>query len=415
MAFEKPLKVFLSYAHRDAEDDPKLFQEFIDQLKSLVQDGLITRWDDRQITAGLSWDREIKEKLRSCDLFLALTSSAFNASDYIEGIEMRTAMERHEAGLCRIVPVMWRDWRPPKTFDALQFPNRNSPVADAEKKDAALRALAGHIELIVKEMTEGRWRPRQTALSPIPPSLAYICDWDVPIQKLRALRQAAGPERRPCVLVLVSTMNDCADEFLRRTHRAELPVELDFEAPVHDMRPLDWPQSPDLASGSLHRSLEAQAEWKIERKLREGLTPVKTVTVGWGPAKEAVLARMLLEWSEDAWVLPPNRCLLLIVSIMVSNWSLGARRKAKIEKRIESLAERRPKIPIKVITLPKIERDHALTWPDKPAVVAFRGNDAQPMTDSIRRLYRWRRRLAMKRLAPKLLTILQRSRQGAIA
>src|SRR5216683_2671990 len=100
MGFEKPLRVFLSYSHRD---DPELFREFRYHLTSLEDDKVIKVWsDDRDISAGLNWDQEIKKELSECAVFLALTSASFNASGYIRGVEMRTAWERHEAGQCRI-------------------------------------------------------------------------------------------------------------------------------------------------------------------------------------------------------------------------------------------------------------------------------------------------------------------------
>src|SRR5437016_5475997 len=98
MEFKPPLKVFLSYSHRD---DPNLFGEFRNHLTALEDDGLVKVWTDREITAGLDWDSEIKTGLNECALFIALTSASFNASGYIRGIEMQTAWTRHNTGECR--------------------------------------------------------------------------------------------------------------------------------------------------------------------------------------------------------------------------------------------------------------------------------------------------------------------------
>jgi hypothetical protein len=411
MEFEKPLKVFLSYSHRD---DPELFLEFRNHLTSLEDDGIIKVWSDRDdITAGLNWDQEIKKSRHECDLFLALTSASFNASGYIRGVEMRTALERNEAGRCRIIPIMWRDWRPPETLAALQFlPSRDRPVASSKDKDAVLRTLTAKIELVVKEMTKKQWKPRRPTLSAIPSELAYLCNWTGPILQLNGLRAVPGFVRRPAVLVLICTLNDCADEFLKRTYRADLPLALDLaSAPVHDMRPLDWPPIPDVASGFLHRCLDARPEWEIERKLREGLTAIRTVTLGWDDAKEAVLEHTLREWSEPAWILPGNRCLLLVISVINSHWLLSAQRNGSIRKRLEGLAKRHLAIATTIVTLPKIEREHALNWPVLPEVRVYHRDREESLTDHIRRLYRWRRTVAMKRLAPKLLRILQQHRQ----
>src|SRR5258708_5336963 len=132
MAFVKPLKVFLSYSHGD---NPKLFREFRNQLTSLEDDHVIKVWTDREITAGQYWDREIKTGLNECDLFIALTSSSFNASGYIRGIEMQKAWERYTGGQCRIIPIMWSKWRPTEQFSALQFlPGLDHDVASAKNR-----------------------------------------------------------------------------------------------------------------------------------------------------------------------------------------------------------------------------------------------------------------------------------------
>lgn len=415
MEFEKPLKVFLSYSHRDS---PELFLEFRNHLVSLEDDGIIDVWWDRDITAGLNWDREIKDRLDQCGLFLALTSASFNASGYIRGIEMQKAWEYHDNGRCRIVPIMWRHWRPPERFRTLQFlPSLDCPVTAAENTDAVLLDLTSRIEQVVKEMTQGRWKPRQPTLEAIPNELAYLCDWTGPILQLNQLRAAGTLERRPGVLVLISTHNDCADEFLKRTHRTDVPRALDLEnAPVHDVRPLDWPPSSDVASAFLNRCLEAQPEWQIERRLREGLTVIKTVTLGWDAGKQTVLSQILRDWSTPEWILPGNRSLLLVVSIVNSPWMITRHRNESIRKQIEALARQEPSIRTAVVTLPKIEREHALNWPAIPEVRIYHKDRDEALTDHIRQLYGWRHRLAMKRIAPKLLSILQRyRRQGRVA
>src|SRR5690349_5773446 len=135
MAFQKPLKVFLSHSH---DEDPQLFQDLKNQLQALCDDNISQLWDDRIISAGQDWDLEIKSKLNDCHLFIALTSASFNASGYIRGIEMATAWQRHTAGLCRIIPIMWRQWRPPERLRSLQFiPGLDSDVTSAKNRDDA--------------------------------------------------------------------------------------------------------------------------------------------------------------------------------------------------------------------------------------------------------------------------------------
>jgi hypothetical protein len=102
------VKVFYSYAH----EDEKLRDELKKHLSNLKRQGVITDWYDRDISAGKVWDDEIKQHLNSAKVILLLTSPDFMDSDYINDVEVKRAMERHEAGEARVVPVILRpvDW-----------------------------------------------------------------------------------------------------------------------------------------------------------------------------------------------------------------------------------------------------------------------------------------------------------------
>ena len=65
-----PLKVFLSYAHRD---EP-LKNELAIHLASLKRQGKIQPWQDREIEAGTEWDAEIKAQLAAADIILLLVT-----------------------------------------------------------------------------------------------------------------------------------------------------------------------------------------------------------------------------------------------------------------------------------------------------------------------------------------------------
>src|SRR5262245_30934908 len=104
----KVAKVFFSYSHRDEELREKLARS----LSSLQRQGLITQWHDRRSGVGDEWQNAIDTHLKEADIILLLISSDFIASDYCFGVEVAQAMERHEAGLARVIPVLLRptDW-----------------------------------------------------------------------------------------------------------------------------------------------------------------------------------------------------------------------------------------------------------------------------------------------------------------
>src|SRR5262249_45693746 len=86
------IEIFCSYAH----SDEKLRQALEEHTSTLKRLGLISLWHDRLIAPGTDWAQAIDEHLESASLILLLISSAFFASDYCYGIEMKRAMQRHE-------------------------------------------------------------------------------------------------------------------------------------------------------------------------------------------------------------------------------------------------------------------------------------------------------------------------------
>jgi TIR domain len=81
-------------------------------LSNLRRQGVIREWHDRKIGSGTEWAKEIDEHLNSAEVILLLISSDFIASEYCHEIEMKRAMERHESGEARVIPVILRsvDW-----------------------------------------------------------------------------------------------------------------------------------------------------------------------------------------------------------------------------------------------------------------------------------------------------------------
>src|SRR5947209_3702140 len=98
------VKIFFCYAH----EDENLLNKLKTHLKPLQRQGLIDVWYDRDISAGTEWEWEINEQLRNAQLILLLVSPDFMNSDYCYGSEMKRAMERHEAGDARIIPILLR-------------------------------------------------------------------------------------------------------------------------------------------------------------------------------------------------------------------------------------------------------------------------------------------------------------------
>ncbi|HEY0735370.1 MAG TPA: right-handed parallel beta-helix repeat-containing protein [Herpetosiphonaceae bacterium] len=98
------IKVFYSYSHKDE----RIRNELANHLSILRRQGVISEWHDRKIGAGDEWAGEIDQHLNTAQIILLLISSDFLASDYCYDIEMKRAMERHDAGEARVIPVVLR-------------------------------------------------------------------------------------------------------------------------------------------------------------------------------------------------------------------------------------------------------------------------------------------------------------------
>ncbi|MFL6211649.1 MAG: toll/interleukin-1 receptor domain-containing protein [Pyrinomonadaceae bacterium] len=99
-----PIEVFISYSHKDG----RLYDRLVTNLASLKREGVITDWHDRMIPPGNEWAKDIDEHLNKAKIILLLVSADFIASDYCYDVEVKRAMERHEAGEASVIPVILR-------------------------------------------------------------------------------------------------------------------------------------------------------------------------------------------------------------------------------------------------------------------------------------------------------------------
>jgi len=146
-----PLEIFFSYAH----EDEALRDKLIKQLRLLERQRIITGWSDRCITAGTEWMGQISSHLQSAGIILLLISSDFIASDYCYDLELSQAMERHNAGKARVIPVILRpaDWQT-APFGKLQaLPKNGKPITTWANEDEAFLDVAQGIRRAVQEIT----------------------------------------------------------------------------------------------------------------------------------------------------------------------------------------------------------------------------------------------------------------------
>ena len=148
------LVVFFSYSHRD-----KSFRDELEvHLAMLKRQGIIGTWHDRRIGPGTDMDRSISEHLESADIVLLLVSPYFLDSEYCYDIEMDRAMQRHELGEARVIPVILEpcDWQRAPFGRLRATPTDGKPIAKFPNVNDAYLEVVKDIRAAAEELLRGR-------------------------------------------------------------------------------------------------------------------------------------------------------------------------------------------------------------------------------------------------------------------
>lgn len=142
--------VFFSYCHVDEA----LRDQLEKQLAMLRRQGVINTWHDRRINAGQEIDVAIDEHINRDEIILLLVSPDFIASDYCYNIEMKRAMERHQAGDAIVIPVILRacDWHYAPFGKLLGTPQDGKPVTLWPDRDEAFLLVAQDVRKAAEKL-----------------------------------------------------------------------------------------------------------------------------------------------------------------------------------------------------------------------------------------------------------------------
>jgi tetratricopeptide (TPR) repeat protein len=146
----QPIEIFYSYAH----EDEKQRKELDKHLYNLKRQGLIAGWYDRDISAGAEQKLEIATHLNSAQIILLLISPDFMAADYCYSDEMERAMERHEAGEARVIPILLKavDWQGAPFQKLQKLPRNAKAVMSHSNRSEAFVEIAKGIRETLKDL-----------------------------------------------------------------------------------------------------------------------------------------------------------------------------------------------------------------------------------------------------------------------
>lgn len=144
--------LFFSYSHVDED----LRDQLEIHLSSLRRQGLIDSWHDRRITAGEEFGTAIDAHIDTADVILLLISPDFIASDYCYEREMKRALERHQRGEARVIPVILRpcDWHDLLFGKLLATPKDGRPITKWPNIDEAFQDVVSAIKGSLKTLAQ---------------------------------------------------------------------------------------------------------------------------------------------------------------------------------------------------------------------------------------------------------------------
>ena len=146
------LNVFLSYAH----EDEAMKKELDKSLIMLKRSGKIKLWQDKKIMPGDEWNKAIIKALNNANIILLLISVDFNNSTYIWEKELKIAMQHHNEGKARVIPIILRNctWNEFPYAKLQALPTGGVPVSKFDDKDEAYTDIAKQINAVVDYMLE---------------------------------------------------------------------------------------------------------------------------------------------------------------------------------------------------------------------------------------------------------------------
>lgn len=145
---QEPLKVFISYSHKDK----RLKDKLITHLNALIRQKYISLWYDNMILPGKEIDEEIRAALQSSQIVLLLLSADYLTSNYCYQEEMEEAMNLRKAKKLVVIPIMLRevDLTGTPIDKIMSLPEDRKAVTQFRNEDVAFKNVADGIRKVVE-------------------------------------------------------------------------------------------------------------------------------------------------------------------------------------------------------------------------------------------------------------------------
>lgn len=150
MMTDNRVGIFISYAHEDRE----FLSELEAHLGALRRQDYISVWSHHEVNTGIEWEHEIERHLDAAQIILLLISPDYMFSERFYGYIMKRAMEPHEQGTARVIPILLRPYLWEKTplaqLDIL--PRNRIPIEEFQDPDEAFCNIAIELRYVVENL-----------------------------------------------------------------------------------------------------------------------------------------------------------------------------------------------------------------------------------------------------------------------
>lgn len=176
-----PTKVFISYSHKDEE----FKNDLVEHMSGLVRSGVISQWNDRKITSGTDWSKEVSENLQNAEIILFLISASFLNSDYCVNIEAETALDMHKSGRAQLIPIVIRpvEWADSPLSGLQGLPKDAQPVSSWNNQDEAwvnvIQGIRKHIDEFHPKVLPELKEDKSSGITPSAPILEWLDDTEI--------------------------------------------------------------------------------------------------------------------------------------------------------------------------------------------------------------------------------------------
>jgi predicted ATP-binding protein involved in virulence len=157
------MEIFFAYARQDEA----LRNELAKHLIPLQREKIITAWHDREIPLGTEWQSEIDRHLETAQIILLLISADFLASNYCYDIELIRALQRHEKGEAKVIPIILRacDWTDTPIGILQSLPIDGQAITSWPNSDMAFSSVVGGLRQAIYQMMDAT---KSQILTPAP-------------------------------------------------------------------------------------------------------------------------------------------------------------------------------------------------------------------------------------------------------